>query len=138
LGTAKSALCGYGSSVYFPNPHANQKGMNSMNDFGTTPQAPAPSGGSGGLSFISAVIGGAIVAAVIAVLIATGVIGGKTGFTDIARKTFVGAAQRDGRRLVISMMYGLVKEGGPTYWDQAATLLDWGFAQDRSASIGLL
>ncbi|MFN6541923.1 D-alanyl-D-alanine carboxypeptidase family protein [Mycolicibacterium nivoides] len=67
-----------------------------------------------------------------------GAIGGKTGFTDIARKTFVGAAQRDGRRLVVTMMYGLVKEGGPTYWDQAATLLDWGFAQDRSASIGSL
>ncbi|MCE9517093.1 MAG: serine hydrolase, partial [Mycobacterium sp.] len=27
-----------------------------------------------------------------------GAIGGKTGFTDAARKTFVGAAQRDGRR----------------------------------------
>jgi D-alanyl-D-alanine carboxypeptidase (penicillin-binding protein 5/6) len=67
-----------------------------------------------------------------------GAIGGKTGFTDAARKTFVGAAQRDGRRLVIAMMYGLVKEGGPTYWDQAATLLDWGFAQDRSASIATL
>ncbi|MCV6999098.1 D-alanyl-D-alanine carboxypeptidase family protein [Mycolicibacterium alvei] len=67
-----------------------------------------------------------------------GAIGGKTGFTDIARKTFVGAAQRDGRRLVVTMMYGLVKEGGPTYWDQAATLLDWGFAQDRSSSIGSL
>lgn len=67
-----------------------------------------------------------------------GAIGGKTGFTDIARKTFVGAAQRDGRRLVVAMMYGLVKEGGPTYWDQAATLLDWGFAQDRSSSIGSL
>jgi D-alanyl-D-alanine carboxypeptidase (penicillin-binding protein 5/6) len=67
-----------------------------------------------------------------------GAIGGKTGFTDPARKTFVGAAQRDGRRLVIAMMYGLVKEGGPTYWDQAATLLDWGFAQDHSASIGTL
>lgn len=67
-----------------------------------------------------------------------GTIGGKTGFTDIARKTFVAAAQRDGRRLVISMMHGLVKDGGPTYWDQAAGLLDWGFAQDRSASIGML
>jgi D-alanyl-D-alanine carboxypeptidase (penicillin-binding protein 5/6) len=67
-----------------------------------------------------------------------GAIGGKTGFTDAARKTFVGAAQRDGRRLVFAMMYGLVKEGGPTYWDQAASLLDWGFAQDRSASIGSL
>jgi D-alanyl-D-alanine carboxypeptidase (penicillin-binding protein 5/6) len=67
-----------------------------------------------------------------------GAIGGKTGFTDIARKTFVAAAQRDGRRLVISMMHGLVKEGGPTYWDQAAALLDWGFLQDHSASIGTL
>ena len=34
------------------------------------------------------------------------------------------------RRLVIAMMYGLNKEGGPTYWDQAAGLLDWGFALD--------
>jgi len=67
-----------------------------------------------------------------------GMLGGKTGFTDVARKTFVGAAQRDGRRLVIAMMYGLIKEGGPTYWDQATALLDWGFAQDRSASIGTL
>lgn len=67
-----------------------------------------------------------------------GAIGGKTGFTDIARKTFVGAAQRDGRRLVVAMMHGLVREGGPTYWDQAASLLDWGFAQDRGASIGAL
>lgn len=67
-----------------------------------------------------------------------GMIGGKTGFTDVARKTFVGAAQRDGRRLVVAMMFGLVKEGGPTYWDQATSLLDWGFAQNRSASIGVL
>ena len=67
-----------------------------------------------------------------------GTLGGKTGFTDAARKTFVAAAQRDGRRLVISMMYGLVVEGGPTYWDQAASLLDWGFAQDRSVAIGTL
>ena len=50
-----------------------------------------------------------------------GTLGGKTGFTDLARKTFVAAAQRDGRRLVIAMMYGLVREGGPTYWDQAAS-----------------
>lgn len=67
-----------------------------------------------------------------------GTIGGKTGFTDAARKTFVAAAQRDGRRLVIAMMYGLVREGGPTYWDQAAGLLNWGFAQDRQASVGTL
>jgi D-alanyl-D-alanine carboxypeptidase (penicillin-binding protein 5/6) len=67
-----------------------------------------------------------------------GMLGGKTGFTDPARKTFVGAAQRDGRRLVVAMMYGLVVEGGPTYWDQASGLLDWGFAQDRSVSAGTL
>lgn len=67
-----------------------------------------------------------------------GAIGGKTGFTNAARKTFVGAAERDGRRLVIAMMYGLVHEGGPTYWDQAATLLDWGFSQSRSESVATL
>ena len=48
-----------------------------------------------------------------------GTLGGKTGFTDAARKTFVAAADRGGRRLVVAMMYGLIKEGGPTYWDQA-------------------
>ena len=60
-----------------------------------------------------------------------GTLGGKTGFTDAAKKTFVAAADRGGRRLVIAMMYGLIKEGGPTYWDQAMALFDWGFAQDR-------
>ncbi|WBP96169.1 serine hydrolase [Mycolicibacterium neoaurum] len=67
-----------------------------------------------------------------------GMLGGKTGFTDMARKTFVGAAQRDGRRLVVAMMFGLVREGGPTYWDQASALLDWGFAQDRAVGVGAL
>jgi D-alanyl-D-alanine carboxypeptidase (penicillin-binding protein 5/6) len=67
-----------------------------------------------------------------------GMLGGKTGFTDVARKTYVGAAERNGRRLVVAMMYGLVREGGPTYWDQATSLLDWGFAQDRSTGIGAL
>lgn len=67
-----------------------------------------------------------------------GAIGGKTGFTDAARKTYVGAAERDGRRLVIAMMFGLIHEGGPNYWDQAATLLDWGFAQNPQAGVGTL
>jgi D-alanyl-D-alanine carboxypeptidase (penicillin-binding protein 5/6) len=67
-----------------------------------------------------------------------GAIGGKTGFTNAARKTFVGAAGRGGRRLVIAMMYGLVKEGGPTYWDQAGNLFDWGFALNPESSIGSL
>ncbi len=67
-----------------------------------------------------------------------GAIGGKTGFTDAARKTFVGAAARGGRRLVIAMMYGLVKAGGPTYWDQAGSLFDWGFALNPETGIGSL
>lgn len=67
-----------------------------------------------------------------------GAIGGKTGFTNAARKTFVGAAARGGRRLVIALMYGMVKEGGPSYWDQAASLFDWGFALNPQASIGSL
>ena len=67
-----------------------------------------------------------------------GTIGGKTGFTNIAQKTFVGAAQRDGRRLVVALMFGMDEAGGPTYWDQAASLLDWGFALDRSASVSAL
>lgn len=67
-----------------------------------------------------------------------GAIGGKTGFTDAARKTFVGAAARNGRRLVVAMMYGLVHDGGPTYWDQAASLLDWGFALSPESAIGTL
>ncbi len=67
-----------------------------------------------------------------------GAIGGKTGFTNAARKTFVGAAARGGRRLVIAMMYGMVKEGGPTYWDQAGSLFDWGFALNPQSSIGSL
>jgi D-alanyl-D-alanine carboxypeptidase (penicillin-binding protein 5/6) len=67
-----------------------------------------------------------------------GAIGGKTGFTDIAKKTFVGAAQRDGRRLVVAQMFGMNKEGAPTYWDQAASMFDWGFALDPTATIGAL
>ena len=67
-----------------------------------------------------------------------GPIGAKPGFTDAAKKTYVAAADRGGRRLVIAMMYGLVHEGGPTYWDQASQLLDWGFAQDRTVSVGSL
>ena len=33
-----------------------------------------------------------------------GILGGKTGFTDAARHTFVAAAERDGRRLVVSVL----------------------------------
>jgi D-alanyl-D-alanine carboxypeptidase (penicillin-binding protein 5/6) len=67
-----------------------------------------------------------------------GTLGGKTGFTDAARKTYVAEAERGGRHLVIALMYGLITEGGPTYWDQASGLLDWGFAQPADKSVGAL
>ena len=67
-----------------------------------------------------------------------GAFGGKTGYTDLARKTFVAGASRNGRHLVVALMYGLVKEGGPTYWDQAAALLDWGFALGPNPGISRL
>ena len=35
-----------------------------------------------------------------------GALGGKTGFTEAARHTFVGAAERDGRRLVVAVVRG--------------------------------
>jgi serine-type D-Ala-D-Ala carboxypeptidase (penicillin-binding protein 5/6) len=58
-------------------------------------------------------------------------IGGKAGFTDAARHTLVGAAERDGRRLVVALMRS-EQEPVPV-WRQAATLLDWGFAQPRGS-----
>jgi D-alanyl-D-alanine carboxypeptidase (penicillin-binding protein 5/6) len=55
-----------------------------------------------------------------------GALGGKTGFTDAARHTFVGAAERDDRVLVVSVMQ---TESTPLRAaEQAALLLDWGFA----------
>ncbi|MGQ0573679.1 MAG: D-alanyl-D-alanine carboxypeptidase family protein [Pseudonocardia sp.] len=55
-----------------------------------------------------------------------GALGGKTGFTDAARHAFVGAAQRDGRRLVVALVRG--EQAPVPMWRQAATLLDAGFA----------
>ncbi|NEK86143.1 D-alanyl-D-alanine carboxypeptidase [Blastococcus saxobsidens] len=60
-----------------------------------------------------------------------GILGGKTGFTDAARHTFVAGAERDGRRLVVSV---LDTENVPLRAaDQAALLLDWGFAVPAGA-----
>jgi serine-type D-Ala-D-Ala carboxypeptidase (penicillin-binding protein 5/6) len=67
-----------------------------------------------------------------------GFLGGKTGFTDDARHTYVGGAERDGRRLAIVMMRG---EQRPTLVvDQAAKLLDYGFALEaaNAPSVGLI
>lgn len=65
-----------------------------------------------------------------------GAIGGKTGFTDDARQTFVAAAERDGHRLVVTLLKADVRPIRP--WEQAARLLDYGFALDNDARIGKL
>ncbi len=54
-----------------------------------------------------------------------GALGGKTGFTDAAQHTFVGAAERDGRVLVVSVMD--TDDVPLRAAEQAARLLDWGF-----------
>jgi D-alanyl-D-alanine carboxypeptidase (penicillin-binding protein 5/6) len=60
-----------------------------------------------------------------------GNLGGKNGFTDAARHTFVTAAERDGRRLVASVMD---TENAPLRAAaQAALLLDWGFTVPRGS-----
>ena len=66
-----------------------------------------------------------------------GTVGGKTGYTDDARKTFVGAVERNGRRLIIVQMCGL-NELDNSYWDQAKRLLDYGFAAPVDTSVGTL
>ena len=59
-----------------------------------------------------------------------GAVGGKTGFTDDAGNTYVGVAERDGHRLVVTMLAGTQRPR--RQWMQAASLLDWGFAVTAS------
>ncbi|QBJ95422.1 D-alanyl-D-alanine carboxypeptidase [Rhodococcus sp. ABRD24] len=65
-----------------------------------------------------------------------GALGGKTGYTDDARQTFVGGADRDGRQLAVTLMAADVLPIRP--WEQAARLLDYGYALDPTASVGTL
>jgi D-alanyl-D-alanine carboxypeptidase (penicillin-binding protein 5/6) len=65
-----------------------------------------------------------------------GALGGKTGFTTLARHSYVGGAERNGRRLVATL---LGAEARPQRgWQQGAALLDWGFKLPRDASVGKL
>jgi D-alanyl-D-alanine carboxypeptidase (penicillin-binding protein 5/6) len=65
-----------------------------------------------------------------------GAMGGKTGFTDLARHTFVGYAQRNGRKLVVTL---LAAERLPQRsWQQGAALLDWGFSVPPGTAVGKL
>ncbi len=65
-----------------------------------------------------------------------GALGGKTGYTDDAGQTFVGAAERDGRRLVAVLLRGTRQPIPP--WQQAAHLLDYGFATAPGTKVGNL
>jgi serine-type D-Ala-D-Ala carboxypeptidase (penicillin-binding protein 5/6) len=65
-----------------------------------------------------------------------GALGGKTGYTDDAGQTFVGAADRDGRRLVAVLLRGTRQPIPP--WQQAAHLLDYGFATAPGTKVGTL
>jgi D-alanyl-D-alanine carboxypeptidase (penicillin-binding protein 5/6) len=65
-----------------------------------------------------------------------GALGGKVGFTDLARHTYVGAAERNGRRLVVTLL-GAEAEPVPG-WQQGVALLDWGFSQPKDAAVGRL
>jgi D-alanyl-D-alanine carboxypeptidase (penicillin-binding protein 5/6) len=64
-----------------------------------------------------------------------GALGIKNGYTNAARASFVGAAERDGRRLVVTLM-----RAEPKVADEAAKLLDWGFlaAAGKAGPVGQL
>ncbi len=51
-----------------------------------------------------------------------GALGVKNGYTSAARASFIGAAARDGRTLVVALM-----RADPSVWREAGLLLDWGF-----------
>ncbi len=65
-----------------------------------------------------------------------GMLGGKTGFTDLARQTYVGVAERNGRRLVVTLLGAESQPLGS--YGEVTTLLDWGFALPGNASVGRL
>ncbi len=63
-----------------------------------------------------------------------GALGVKNGYTNAARGSFVGAAERDGNRYVVA----LLKSEAPT-WKHTAALLDWAFANgSRVQPVGSL
>lgn len=66
-----------------------------------------------------------------------GFLGGKNGFTDAARHAYVGAVERGGRRLVVTLVRGEMRPVRMV--DQARALLDWAAAVPASArGIGTL
>jgi serine-type D-Ala-D-Ala carboxypeptidase (penicillin-binding protein 5/6) len=68
-----------------------------------------------------------------------GFLGGKTGFTDDARHTYLGGAARGDQRLAVVLLRG-ERVGSMSLGDQGAKLLDYGFslAAQGSRSVGQL
>ncbi|MDF3297267.1 D-alanyl-D-alanine carboxypeptidase family protein [Streptomyces tropicalis] len=60
-----------------------------------------------------------------------GLVGVKNGYTSNAGNTFTGAATRDGRTLLVTVMHPGI--GGNAVYEETAALLDWGFAHGASA-----
>ncbi|MDG4474807.1 D-alanyl-D-alanine carboxypeptidase family protein [Thiovibrio frasassiensis] len=58
-----------------------------------------------------------------------GAVGGKTGYTVAAGKTYVGKFQRDGQAIIVSLL------GSASMWDDIATLVEHGFAKQEMASL---
>ncbi|MEU3453556.1 D-alanyl-D-alanine carboxypeptidase [Micromonospora sp. NPDC006766] len=65
-----------------------------------------------------------------------GTLGGKTGFTDLARQTYVGVAERDGRRLAVTLLGAETAPLGSL--GEASALLNWGFSLAPDTSVGRL
>ncbi|WP_137724612.1 D-alanyl-D-alanine carboxypeptidase family protein [Prescottella subtropica] len=65
-----------------------------------------------------------------------GALGGKTGYTDDARQTYVAGADRDGRRLAVTLMAADVLPIRP--WEQVARLFDYGYGLGPDVSVGTL
>jgi D-alanyl-D-alanine carboxypeptidase (penicillin-binding protein 5/6) len=62
-----------------------------------------------------------------------GFLGGKTGFTDDARYTYLGAAKRGDHRLAVVLLRG-ERVGNAPLSDQGAKLLDYGFSLANKGS----
>ena len=66
-----------------------------------------------------------------------GLIGVKNGYTSNAGNTFTGAATRDGRTLLVTVLHP--ESGGSGVYEETAALLDWGFGEGANAkSVGTL
>lgn len=61
-----------------------------------------------------------------------GMIGVKNGYTTHAGNTFTGAATRNGRTLLVTVLHP--RSGNNAVYEETAALLDWGFGRGASAT----